>query len=302
MIRKTVILTVIGLALLYWINNNYFQVPKGAVPFSSTINSKDFLSATKLEVNNFNTKTSFSLTHTDNRWIIQKERVNFVVSNEKVENLLRALGALASDSIVSRSAKEWAQYGLDENTGIQLHLFKKGELLDVFVLGFVGQNQFVRFLGSNEVFLLKKSPLGKADLSFLSFREKQLLNFEPATIKALHLYGFDTLVWKKDSTGWDSILTINPDELLLAWSQIEMTDFIDDFDETKEDLMVQQLDLIDNNNRIISLYAYIDSLHRIPYVLHSSTNPESWFQSDSIGIYNEIFGVLRREGERFKLK
>lgn len=292
MIKRAVFFTIIGLGLLYWVNNRYFEPIEGAVPFSSTINRKDFSGVTRLEIIPSDAGKPFSLTKTDGKWIIQKGHLNFVVPLVNVEKMLATLGHLESDSIISRKISDQEIFGVDEEHGIQVSLYQEGTIQDAFILGSKGVNHFLRIPKYSEIYQLKPSDLQEASFLFSSFRDHQLITYDPESINEIRLLGKDTMVWTKDSVGWDSLLTIDLDELLKKWSQIKMTDFADDFDETNEEWVVQQLELIGRQQQVVSLFCYIDTLHESPYVLHSTTNSENWFLSDSTGVYLQIFGVL----------
>ncbi len=66
--------------------------------------------------------------------------------------------------------------------------------------------------------------------------------------------------------------------------------FADYFDETRADeLFDRALTFHLENERTITVNCYRDSTWQNRYVLHSESNPESWFESDSSGIFELFF-------------
>ncbi len=298
--KKTLLITVFFLGLLYWANNHYFKPSMEPIPFSTGINLHDFSDASKLEIWNHANDEQFLLTKVDNRWIVQKKNVNFVIPPEKVSKLLQTLGQLESDSIVSARQADWQRYGVDTETAIEVSISKNGALLDAFMLGFPEAQKYLRIPKSNEVFLLKSFDLESADFSFLSFRNTRLLDFNPAETDKVAYFGLDTIIAERDSMGWDSTALGNIDRLLLKLSRATSRYFVDNFDETKEDFVIQKLLLSTSGNQEVTLFAYKDTLGQFPLTLHSSTNPEQWFNGDSIPEVRRFFKKIQRGNNKNK--
>lgn len=290
--KKTVPLTIAALCILYWINTNYFQVSETAIPFFTTISDIDLSKVSKVDVLDREKEEQFSLIQMDGRWIIQKKHINFVASKTRADSIIYFLSQLASDSIVSRKSSEWSRFGVDVQQGLEIHVAQEGAALDAFILGFEAGRIFLRIPSFEEVFLLSPIQLNPSIFSFLSFRNQQLLSFDPEDIIQVSLFKSDTMIIEKDTIGWPALPDVEMNRLLPELSTIQSTNFADDFDEMEGDRAVHKIELLSQNGKTITLSCFTDSLSEYPYIFHSSTNPGNWFYSDSTKIFSDLVSIF----------
>jgi len=289
--------------VLYW-----FFSGNPPQPFSAPLLQVDTAKVTSLLIEQNNGTTAFSFLRQAEGWILSSEQTNSKAATAVVQTLLSAWNGAPTQAVVGKDRAAWKTFGVDAAQGVRVRLYQADQLLEDFVVGNAdtdSQTQaprsYLRLSGATEVYAVQGEFAAFFHQDFSTLRNATLLQLEPtAVIIALELKLSDTTLqlqqtptgWKMDTLRLDSAAV---HRYLQQLHQVRGTTFADDFDEVHGSKYRHQTLTIKVKNREepFVLTCYRDSLRQPPFVLHSSQNPETFFESDSMGIYRVVFEKVK---------
>lgn len=252
------------------------------------------------------------------KWIVSNGQINASAMPEVVEGLLRALQNIKINRVVAQKKTAWPDYQLAKNTATRIRVYDDTDILEDFMIGKTEidtmQQQSVTYLrltDAEEVYAVDGWVGTNFNRTFNDFRNKMILQIPPATVFTIfELTNVDTSwQYRRTPQGWmmqDTIMDSNEiGQYLKNLYQISSDTFADDFDEVQgAHLLLYTLSLQENDHKkpyVIDIYR--DTLRKMPFILHSNQNPDTYFASDSIGIYGKFFRpFLNFHPQSFPLK
>ena len=248
----------------------------------------------------------FSLQKEDGKWMANQGSLKVPATSSAMKAMLERFVKVDAKRVVSKSPDKFSTYEVEEGkaTRIQANAGKKS-LADFLVGSFKfdqatrSASSYMRKSGQNEVYVVDGFLSMSFNQSFDNFRDKTLISLNQSDITriALNSNGEERLLqnlpegWhfngmeKMDSTEMASYLS--------SISNISGSDFIENFNPSEQN-KIAELNIGANNIMnpvILEAYQTQDSLK--PFVVHSSLNPDAYFSSDSIGVFQRIFGKLQ---------
>lgn len=240
-------------------------------------------------------------------WIASFANTSTPANAVSIHDLLEELSLIEVSEIASKKPVEWSKFGVGENQGVRVEILGKGEQLEDFVVGVVGEggdqnwsDRFIRLSEQKEVFRVNNPELEFITQGFNYYRNKQFFSIDDQSfIRTVALETRDTFYqFQRTPEGWKTDQGQNLDSLKMEAYLDSLVDvrgafFADNFDETRSlELFFQRLTFVGNNGMSFSVDCFRDSTWENRYVLHSMSNPDSWFESDASGLYSLVFGRL----------
>lgn len=238
-------------------------------------------------------------------WIASRQEQNTRALPDAVDRLLAGLSNIKTRRIAAKSPERWPEYEVGDGQGIRVRVFEEGDLREDFIIGrfaFNQQNQtatsFLRLAGQDEVYAVDGFLGMSFSPDFDTYRNKTLLRMQ----RMMEVTGFSyeqpdtTLQFSKKETGWTlngerALDSMAVENYLNVLRHLTGETFADDFDELQAPQFETQRLTINATNRtepfIVTIYR--DSTRTLPFVIHSSQNPETYFASDSTGLYRQLF-------------
>lgn len=239
---------------------------------------------------------------TGNGWSATKEGLNVAVPKTAIQGLLTNISNITVERVVSKSPEKWIDYEVDEANGTRVIALQKGKSLADFIVGRFNFDQmarsatsYIRKNASNDVYAVDGFLGMSFNRGFDSFRDKELINTAKEDITQLNLQSptLGNHRISKQGNNWSLDSGSGLDSAKMASWVNEMSfatgsEFVDGFDQSAEPLHV--LEILANNQAVpVSVIAYAQPDSSKPFVIHSTSNPQGYFASDSSGVYSKFF-------------
>lgn len=246
----------------------------------------------------------FSLSKEAKGWIISDGVRSAAASPEQIAKLLSSLQLIESRQIASKNRDQWKAYGVDEQQGFRVRLYRSSKVLYDFMLGredFEPQNQsiitYLRMTGENTVFVADGAQVMSVGRDFDSYRNRVLLRMKrDMEVTEFSWESPDTAFsFVRTSAGWvlgDSLLdSMAVENYLNVLRNISGDQFADDFDEMQAEQYFHKTLTMKGKNipESFVIQCFHDSLRQPPFLIRSSQNARSFFKSDSTGLYQKVF-------------
>ena len=108
-----------------------------------------------------------------------------------------------------------------------------------------------------------------------------------------------TFIFRQNGENWlineeDSLESDAVNQYLASLTNTQIETFIDDFDASSTTLSKHQslILYISDNEKPVLIDVYQDTLRELPFIMRSTHNPSTWFGSDSLGAYRQLFWNL----------
>lgn len=241
------------------------------------------------------------LKRTGDEWTVTKGDKTFKTPDSKVQGILAQLTEMRSDRVVSRSKDKWAEYEVNEK-GSRVEVFSNKKKVADFIVGNFKFDQakrsafsYVRKSDSDEVYLVDGFMSMSFNQAFNTFRNNELIkvNREDVREVAVMQNGQKTAISKNLEDGqWyfggmEKVDSAKASQYIGQLSNAFGQDYLE---AAVQSAPLKSMEINANNIMApikVDCYAHPDSAHQ--FVLHSSSNPEAWFVSDSSGLYNRLF-------------
>lgn len=295
--NKKLLLILIVLLAIYGANK-FFNKPT-TKSFKEELVRLDTANIDKIILSNpEGDESEITLTRDNEGWTVNQDDLTVRATNSSVKSTLTQAAYIKANRLVSRSKENWEQYEVDETKGTLVKLFGKGKELAAFVAGRINFNQqsrnatsYIRLNDEEDTYATEGflSMAFKQDLN--SFRDRSITSLNKDDITQLTLTGDKNITLSRSDAQWtdqDGLLidSTNMENYLNGISNVNGSNFNDDFDIRSKNPNATLKILANNQLTPLTLKAY--SLSDSIWVINSTANPESNFESDSSGIYSKL--------------
>lgn len=242
-----------------------------------------------------------------NNWTVSKDGVISDVGDNSVEGLLAQLIQVKPKRLAARSTEKWEEYQLTDSLATRIRVIEKGnnETLDLMIGKFTYQQSndpyggrgnvigttYVRLWDEEEIYAVDGFLSMSVNREFNSWRNQVITNTRKEDVtKLIFSYPADTgfIALKNDSiwmANGEVADSLKIDQFLSSLSYKNSSEFTDDF--TPSSNPDFQLTIEGNNFSPVSIQVF--SIAGDLYVINSSLNPGSYFQSKREGLYSDLF-------------
>ncbi len=244
----------------------------------------------------------FNIVKTGPEWQLQRGADQYQATSGSVGGLLSNLSSIKADRIVTKNADRYSDYAVDENGGTRLELYSGSKKEGDIVVGRFNFNQatrsgisYLKKYDEDEVYSVDGFLSMSLNQSFDNYRNKMItsLNADDITRVVLSESNLNMTmtrvdsVWRNDEgTPIDSAAAAQYINTLKSISGGTFITSQSDIGDRLKSLTIE------GNNMAapmdINCYQSQDTSQH--FVIHSSGNQEGYFFSDSVGIYDRIFG------------
>lgn len=305
--NKTLLIVFLGLLALYGLNRLFSG--KRDSNFNSELIKVDTATVTSIVVSLHEPEPQeISLKKEEGGWIVSNGHQSAKAMPEAITSVLTNLSLVRTQQIAASSADLWSAYEVGEGQGVGVKVYKGSQLKEDFIVGKFDFNPetrsgkcYVRLNGQNEVYSIDGFELLSFKQGFEAYRNRELIKMKAAmkVNEFLCQWPDTTSLFKKTPLGWTTgnatLDSMKVENYLNVLRNLTATTFADDFDETKAGRLHFATLTIkgDNIEAPYVIDCYRDTTREHPFVLHSTYNPETWFESDSAGVFKQIFLDLK---------
>lgn len=313
--NKTLLLILVVLVAVYGLSR-LFSGKKEAT-FSAELIKVDTAAVSSITIDPRGEEAPFSLKKEGEQWIATREALSIKASQSAVQSLLGNLALIKTKHIAAKSKEKWAEYQVADTSGTRVQIFTDGgKLAEDFIIGKFDFQQappsqqpmqfqqqqpiitsFIRLSGENEIYAVEGMQIISMGQGFESYRNKDLIRMKrEMEVTAFEYRMEDTLIqFQKTPEGWATngqpLDSMKVENYLNVLRNLPGSDFADDFDELSASQLPQQQLSISGNNieEPFLITVYRDTTREKPFVIRSNYNPDTYFASDSSGIYGKLF-------------
>ena len=226
-----------------------------------------------------------------------------MVVGTAVQALLSNIRLIQTKYIAANSEEKWPDYEVGEGQGTRIQVFAGETRLEDFISGRFSFDQqaqtgtsYIRLSSGKEVYAVDGFQTLTLGQGFNAYRNKVLttappeLTFDQFTIQRPDT----TLTFTKTSTAWmygqQTLDSMKVENYLQQFRTLRGDTFADDFDELAASnfkygsISLQGAQLAEP----FQIEIYQDTSRVNPFVFKSNQNPETWFDSDSTGLFQKI--------------
>ncbi len=252
-------------------------------------------------------KAETSIFRESNGWIASNGQINLKASPTMIQALLQNLSQITIQEVVATERKFWKVYGVDAAQGVHVRVYQGTELLEDFIIGKSDTDpttqspiSYLRLTKGEEVYAVPGNLALDFNRDFTAFRNRLVLQMNPnVEIAALELHTLDTILqWVHTAEGWKNhaavLDSMKMERYLQPLQYVASDAFADDFDEVQGSKYLYQILIITkkDNTEPFVITCYRDTTRKPTFIIQSSQNKETFFASDSLGIYHTIFGKV----------
>lgn len=165
-----------------------FRAPARMSNIQTGVLKVDTAAVTEIRIlrNSETDSTEKVLTRTDGKWRVEQSGVNASADSYAVSSILRALNDLEYDRMVTRNKDKWEDYGVTDETGINVTVSGKSGTLSTFVVGAPrGGEAFLRSGDADEVYTVNATVHGAFSRDFNSLRDRTFLKVPKGLVSRL---------------------------------------------------------------------------------------------------------------------
>ena len=229
--------------------------------------------------------------------------MNTKATSAAIQALLSNIRLIQTKYIAANSEEKWADYEVNEGQGTRIQIFDGETLLEDFISGRFAFDQqaqtgtsYIRLSSGKEVYAVDGFQTLTLGQGFNSYRDRMLTNTPPSTVfQELTIQQADnSLTFSKGPNGWtfeDQLLdSMKVEDYLHQFTNLRGETFADDFDElAAANFRFGQISLKGPQTpEGLSIDIYRDTTRTNPFVFQSSQKPETWFDSDSTGLFQQL--------------
>jgi|GEM_PF-830599 len=253
-------------------------------------------------------KIEFELVRSDTSWEAVQGKVKVKLEPSARKALLSSLAGLNANRVVTNDASKYSEFEIDDSQASKVMVWQgKKQVAELAIGGFRFNQQaqtastYVRKGDKPEVYLIDGFAGLALKARFEQFRDKKLIKSDATDLTLLewmNALGSKQKINKEDGAwyyaGMEAVDSTSFNAYLGGLVNAQGTTF-SDLTSTQDLTLAEQLTLFGNNMNqptIISVFHNPDTL--MPFLIHSTANPEALFNSDSTGLYKKIFTDLRQ--------
>lgn len=235
------------------------------------------------------------------QWMIESDGIKTEAVSASVESLLDELGKAKPNRLVAKKASQWEKYTLTDSLATKLTIEDQNIYFGKYSYQQAGGFQqggrggfkitaYVRLGDAEEIYSIEEAGwVTGISRDFNSWRKTDFLRLNKTDVTQISVITpeeeFDLVkkdsIWEVNGVSCDST---SIDNYLNTLSSRNERNFFDGF--TKESPANYVLNIMGNNMSSISVKAWKKEDY---YVLNSSLNPNSYFKSDSTGLFKQLF-------------
>jgi len=240
-------------------------------------------------------------------WIASSGTVNTKATSTAIQALLGNIKLIQTKYIAANAEEKWADYEVGEGQGTRIQVFDGESLLEDFISGRFAFDQqaqtgtsYIRLTSGKEVYAVDGFQTLTLGQGFNSYRNRMLTNTTPNTIfdQVTIEQAEQSMTFTKTSAAWvfgDQLLdSMKVENYLHEFKTLRGETFADDFDELAAanykmgSVRIKGPQL--GEDFLIDIYR--DTTRINPFVFKSNQNPETWFDSDSTGLFQKVIKGL----------
>lgn len=242
------------------------------------------------------------LTRTATGWTASQAGQTVQAPVSKVQGVLGHLTEIRSERIVTKSRERWAEYEVDEK-GSHVQVFQKNKVVADFVIGAFRfdqarrtANAFLRKSKDNAVYIVDGFMSMSFNQGLNAFRNNELIRLNREDIRQVAIdqsgekivvsRNIDDGLWYRN--GMEALDSTAAAQYIAQLASVVGTEY---YNGPQPTARLSSVEISANNllaPLVITCYHQQDTLK--PFILQSSTNPDTWFLSDSSGVFHRLFG------------
>ena len=239
-----------------------------------------------------------SLEKSGNKWLVKSANHTATATRNSVQSILSQVTEVKAKRLVAKSKDKWGQYEVDEKTGTKVELYGNGNLLSSFISGRLNFNQqqrnatsYIRLDGEEDTYAVDGFLSMAFKQGFDSFRDKRLISLNKNDLTRITLSGMQEIVIGKNGNDWINqdgsvIDSVSMATYLNGIANLNGTKFNDDFNEVS--YPPSYILTLEANNQLTPVTIQSWKIDEDAFLLNSSLNPESKFESDRMGIFKKL--------------
>lgn len=294
----------LAILLVVFFVGKFFKTNKSG-SFDPVLISVDTMKVNRITFSSAN--DTFELNKTSTGWEARRAGLSIQVPLTSMQGILSPLVMLKADRVVTNDPARYPEYEIEDGTASKVTVFQGKKEVGSLILGGFRFDQvartastFVRKSEEPEVYMCDGLTTMGLKVRFDHFRDKKLVNVQAedlSTIEWIESAGRKEIIQKEDGVwhyaGMEAVDSIAFHTYLTALVNTQGIDF-SNMTSAENLALVEKITLFGNNMTapvILSAYASADAAK--PFLIHSSSNPQAYFTSDSAGIYKSFFTDLR---------
>ncbi|MCB0687997.1 MAG: DUF4340 domain-containing protein [Saprospiraceae bacterium] len=269
--------------------------------FDPEIMKVDTAEVNKLIIHPAQGEEMFEISKTGNGWQLQRGNQQFQATSAAVGSLLSNLSSITAERVVTKNPERYKDYAVADEGGTRIELLNNQKKLADIVVGRFNFNQatrsglsYIKKFDDQSVYSVDGFLSMSLSQGFDSYRNKILTSLTSTDLTKLTLEenGESKIIMKMDSS-WQTASGEPLDSASVASylntvRSVSGATFVNDQSSVGD--RIKGLKIEGNNMSApveIDCYTSRDTTHH--FVIHSSTNSEGYFFSDSSGIYERVF-------------
>jgi len=225
------------------------------------------------------------------------------VPHQKVENIFRELLNIKPLSVAALGKNKWKEFQVDDTSGTKIKIFENGNnTLDLTIGKFAFQRPksiftYVRVGDDENVYKINGMPGFTLNQDVNYFRDGRIVNDNFSNWSKLNFtYPADSsFVLEKKNKNWMAdnrvVDSAEVSNYLRTLSNLANQNFIDNFDKSNFKKALYTLTINSSSKGGITIAAYKVNNE---YILHSSTNPDAYFDASKNDLLIKIFVGKRK--------
>jgi hypothetical protein len=238
-------------------------------------------------------------------WKVSDGKISKETEKGALKNILTQLQGIRANRLVSRTKDKWAEYQVNDSLATRVKVFEGSkEKLNLYIGKFTYQQandpygrggvigtSYVRLADEKEIYAVDGFLTFSFNLGFNKWRNQSFINYNKADITKLTFrYPGDSsfvaqLVDKKWMVNGQPVDSTTLVGYISSLSNKKASTFNDSFSPFGN--AQYQLTVEGNNMNTLTVDAFDNGNSN--YVINSSLNQKSWFDSDRKGIFSDIF-------------
>ncbi len=301
--NRTLFIVLVALLGVYGLTRLFSG--KREATFDPNLVQVDTSAVTRIVVQPAAKEPAFTLQRRAGKWSGQIGEQAVPLDPSAVGRALGALSSIRARRIVAKTEAQWKDYGLSAEEARHFEAFAGDSKVADLYLGKLDFNQqtrsataYVRTGDAPDVYAVDGFQTMNLPADLNSLRDHTVLKMSAGmevTAVAYQAEDFNIQLertpngWQQDGEALDSVKVEN---YLNTLRNLNAANFADDFNPAGK-TSLKTLTLSGNNMTApFRVVVYRDTMMSAPFVVHSSYRPETYFSSDSSGIYKNLFGKL----------
>lgn len=276
--------------------------------FTTELIQIDTTLITSIEISPPEGGAPFRLQKESSQWFVTRNGLSIKARPAAVAALISSLGSITTNDIATSRPEEWVEFGLAQGRARKISVLSQDKVLESFYVGNFSENPppqpttfYLRINGEEEVYTVESAQGRTLDWPYRNFRNAHLMRTNPeVNFTAFSIdFGDTLLLARKTEQGWQnqqdaSLDSLAVEQYLNVFRNLSDTTFIDNFDEMAASFLPQQTILLEGDElqEPVEIRLFHDTTRlEFPIIIRSSYNPNTYFGSDSSGMYRKIITV-----------